>query len=543
MADGEYVSVDCLYAAEREPLLRGHPGNARRRANLDRMRKELRSGGGAGAPDTLEFLEYMAPDAALTAWEMLYHKLEKADPALAQLAASEYRLTRSEIWGAMETGADMIPHLTQICKSFDEARHDALGKMRKELYTALSPVAKSLKPGPEMQAYVANFARFGSRADDEMTLLIVDELYIRRGLPEGACGICEEILKFKGLDRDRMASSRLFEEIMLKVLGALEDRKKGDRGLAPRCRELLVRRADLLGLEIRPNPDENNELRALSDFVSDISARRRIYPAAEIGRHVAERYPRSHGFLGLDKESALREMVEAKSPLAANLSAQIGAQRVATARKIPYEGGSALMRLEPMVGLLEGAAPRKSVVGKWRKGILGKQLWEYLFEMEMYLRLVQAGADVTPDVGVDCKKGGKVVDLEFGGCYAEVYSPLESEILVPRHVVTTRDPGTYFMANVLSKGQLGEVGSHETLMIVECPIGLYSNVTDLGQKMQGLLEKSRQPGGVLFVPAAGMPRRAYTLMRNPGSVMPLSEETADTVRRALELEFPPAGTG
>lgn len=539
MTDDGYVSVDCLYAMEREPLLRDHPRNARRRASLERMRDELRSMGGEDAPDILEFLDHMEPDAALTAWEMLYHKLERAGSALAQVAAAEYRLARSDTWKSMGAGADMIPHLTAMCVRFDEARHEALGKMRTELYTALGSASRAACLDPEMQSYVTNFARFGSRADDEMTLLIVDEMYIRRGLPEGACGICEEILKFEGLDRDRMASSRLFEGIMLKVLGAMENRNKKERGLVPRCRELLERRSDLLKLGIRPNPDENNELRALSDFVSDLSARRRIYPAGEIGRHVAENYPRSHAFLGLGNETNLREMVESRSPLAANLSAHIGAQKAAAARKVSYEGGSALVRLEAMVGLLEEAAPRTTVMGKWREGIRGRQLWESLFEIEMYLRLAQAGADVAPDVRV----GKKVVDLEFDGCYAEVYSPLESEVLVPNHVVTTRDPGTYFMGNVLSKGQLGAVGDHETLMVVECPIGLYSNVADLGQKMQGLLEEARQPGGVLFVLATGMPRRDYTLMQNPGSARPLSEATMGTVRRAMELEFPSAETG
>jgi len=537
MADGKYVSVDCLYAAEREPLLRDHPRNARRRANLDRIRGQLRSNGGAGAPGILEFLDYMAPDAALTAWEMLYNKLEKAGSPLAQLAASEYRLTRSEIWGAMKTGADMIPHLTTVCRAFDERRHDALGKMRTELYTALSS-AKSLKPGPEMQAYVANFARFGSRADDEMTLLIVDELYVRRGLLGEACGICEEILEFEGLDRDRMVASRLFEGIMIKVLGGLESRSKKDRELAPKCRELLERRSDLLGLKIRPNPDENNELRALSGFVSDISARRRIYPAEEIGRHIAENYPWSHAFLELESASNLRDMVGSASPLAANLSAHIGAQRAAAARSLPYGGGSALMRLEPMGGPLKRAAPRKAVLDKWRDGIRGRQLWEYLFEMEMYLRLVQAGAGVEPDV----KVGSKVVDLEFNGCYAEVYSPLESEVLVPEHVVTVKNPGEYFMGNVLSKGQLVEVGNHETLMVVECPIGLYSNVADLGQRMQGLLGESGQPGGVFFVPSVSSTRRTYTFLANPAATTPVSESAIALMKGALEAEFPPAGS-
>jgi len=538
MTEDSPVDIDCLYAAEREPLLLDHPGNPRRRATLEGLRRQIVHKADEEARGAKEFLWHMSPDSTLDAWEMLYHRLEGAAPPLAQIAASEYRLAHSDVWGAMRTGEDMIPHIYPMCVRFDERRRDALGSMRGELRAALGAMSESALPGQAMRTYITNLARFGSRADDEMTLLIVDELYIRRGLLEEACGVCEEILGFGGLDRDRMASSRLFEDIMLKVLGGLEGRDRKGRGLAARCRALLERRSDLLGLMTRPNPDDGNELRALSEFVSGISARRRIYPAERLGEHVGKNYPRSHRFLELDNSRNLAEMVEGRSPLAANLSAHIGAQEAAAARRLDYEGGSALMRLEPMLGVLKGANVRPSVLEKWRAGIRGRQLWECLFEMEMFLRLVRAGADVTPDV----KVGKKVVDLGFSGCYAEVYSPLEGEVLVPGHVVTDGDPGTHFMRRVLSKGQLGEVGEHETLMVVECTIGSYSSVADLGEKMRALMGQSGQPGGVFFVAGVGSPRREYRFIENPGAAAPVSGPAIDTMRRALELEFPPPGS-
>jgi len=561
MTDDEFVDFDCLYAAEKEPLLGGHPGNARRRASLERIRDGLMSKKGEDHSRLLELVGCVEPDSAPGAWARLFHRLEGVDSTLASIAASEHALARSDTWGAMRTGADMIPHLNPICVSFDERRHGALGSMRDELYVALSYIGKSLEMGPEMQDYVVNFARFGSRADDEMTGLLVKELYIRRDLLEEACDICEEILKFDGVDRDRMRASTLVEDILTMVLGGLEDRNRKHRSLADRCASMLEGRSDDLGLGIRPNPDDHNVLRALSEFALNISVRRRICTAKELGPHIEANYPMSHKFLQLDRISNLERMVKGRSPLAANMSVSIDSRKIAAVRKIPYTGGNALMLLEPMLAELEKTDVCPGAMKKWRGGLRGNQLWEYLFEMEMYLRIFMTGTKVEADKKIGTKEGGKnpgktrakgkpgkksgqkEVDLEFNGCCAEIYSPLESEVLVPRHVVTVEDPGTHFVGQVLSKGQLGDVGERETMMIVECPVGMYANVEMLGKKMAALMEKSGQPGGVFFVRADSSSRRTYEYLANPGAVTPVSGTAIKTVRKALELEFPPAGQG
>jgi len=529
MSDNEF-DIDSLHAAERDPLLRGHRGNARRQAILEEVRELLRSKAGDGHSRSLEFADRMGPDSTLEAWETLSGRLEGADPALAGLAASGHALALMDVWGAMGAGADMIPHLASMCRDYEEGRQAGLGEMREGLYTALGHLGDAVKPGPEVLAFISGLARFGSGADDGMTKLLVEMLYIQRDLLEGACDICEEILKFKGPDRDRMAGSTLVEEILLMVLGGLEDRDKGRRGLSVRCGKLLQERADQLDLGTRPNPDDCNKLRPLARFASDISARRQVRPAAELGRHIEGGYPRSHRFLELGKAANLEEMVEGASPLAVNMSAYISLQEIATAQGLPPGGSNALMSLEPMADLLKKAAPRKAVLDKWRDGIRGRQLWESLFEMEMYLRLVQAGADVEPDV----KVGSKVVDLEVNGCYAEIYSPLESEVLVPGHVVSVDDPGTHFIKQVLSKGQLGAVGEREVVLVVECPHGMYTNLEFLGKKMACHLGKHVQPGGIFFVRRDSSTRRTYTFLANPGATTPVSESTITLMKGALE---------
>ncbi|MDD9808583.1 MAG: hypothetical protein OXU25_01965 [Thaumarchaeota archaeon] len=540
MTDDGFVDFDCLYAAEREPLLRDHPKNARRRAALDHIRDLLKSKEGEGHAGLLEFVECMEPDSALGAWERLYHRTKEVDPSIASLVALEYRAARSAVWRAMKTGADVIPHLTPICAGFDDKRREALGNMRSELLGALGSLNKSVSLDGKMRDYVANLARFGSRADDEMTLLIVDELYIRRGLLEEACKICEKILEFKGFDRDRMAASTLVEDIMVRVLAGLEDRSRHNRKVAETCGSILRSRSSGLGLGIRPDSGDHNALRALSEFAFDIAARRRILPAEDIGLHIRKRYPKSHEFLELSNASNLQKMVERGFPLAANLSVSMDSQRLAADRGVPYKPLNALTILEPMLGALYGIEASLPPLKKWRAGMRGEQLWEHLFEMEMYLRLRLASPDAA--VSLDKKACGREVDLEVNGCYAEVYSPREGEILVDGHFVTIEDSGRDFFRQVLSKRQLASVGERETVMIVECPPGTYMSVTSPGKKALELLKKARQPGAVLFVRKDRSAQRAYTFLPNPNAVTPVSEPTIKILEGALELEFPPGGS-
>lgn len=67
---------------------------------------------------------------------------------------------------------------------------------------------------------------------------------------------------------------------------------------------------------------------------------------------------------------------------------------------------------------------------------------------------------------------------------------------------------------------------------------MYPNVTYLGEKMRGLLERRRQPGGVLFVRGDGSPRRNYVFLENPGAAAPVSDHAKRTLERALDIDLP-----
>jgi len=536
MTGGRLAGADLALAAKREPLLRGHQGNARRLESLDAIRAGLQAKKGNAHAGLLDFVGSMGPDSALAAWERLYYVLRETDPPLARIAALEYRLTRPEIWGAMRTGADMIPHLSSICDRCGGRRLAALGEMRDELAATLSHVAKSVRPGPEMHDYIVNMARFDSMAGGEMAGMIVDELYIRRGLLGEACDICDAILRFDIPDRDMAASSTMVEDTVLNVLGCLDGHDEAHRVLASRCREILELRSNLLGLGTRPDPGDANTLRALSTLATSISLRKRLYPAKELGMYIGAHYPKSHKFLGLGKETILKRMVEIQSPLAFNASVHIDSQKVDTAYKMTRTDTSALAHLEMMLEGLDRTDASHSALKRWIHGMRGAQLWEGLFEMEVYLRLFGVGASVT----LGRKVGGGEVDVEFDGCYADAYSPLEARILDPGSVGTLMGQATGLVRRAQSKQCLQLVGEHETMMIIECPPSTYTGVAHYEDDVRNMLGQSAQPGGALFVKSTRNPRRDRMFVPNPAAVAPVSDKARDIAGRAMDLDLPAA---
>lgn len=528
----------CAHARDREPLLEGHPGNARRKAALAEIRARLDARAAKGHFRLARFLGYMGPDSTLAAWRTLHGDLSGIDPGLARIAASEHNLARSDLWGAMKTGSDMLPHLEPLHGLLARKRSDALMEMREGVKESLGHVGGHFRPDPAMRKSIANMARFSSGDDEDVTLMLIEEIYIRRGHLGEACDICEDILEFDGFDFHRTAGSTLFEDIMIEVLCALSGRGKRGGALAGRCRSLLERRSDLLGLGIRPRHGDTDAPRALVEFAHNISLRAGILPAEEMGRRIAENYPKSHRFLGLDNPSTLRDLVKRGSPLASSLSVFAGQQELNATMKVPYAGGNALMPLETALGEMDLGGAGPAALKKWRKGILGEQVWESLFEMEMYLRLRRVGASVEVDKKVGKKKAGKKdhrkkVDLEFNGTYAEIYSPLA------RQFTSLEDSRLDFMRGVLAKGQLGSVGRRETIMIVECPIDAFCDALGHEKRVRRLLGRSGQPGGAFFVLGVAYPQRMHKFLPNPRAIAPIPDATVDLVGAALDFDLQP----
>lgn len=549
-------------AQRAEPLLGGSAGNERRRIVLGQVDAELKARKEPGHAHAVELVGSMEPDSAVEAWEALYFELHGlGEEALAEAVATETRQARMEAWQAMRRDADVISQVTPMGEQYLSSRASSVNRLRQKL-SAMASCSRPLRLGREMEDYVVNMARFGSMADDWMVMVFVEELYLERGMYEGVIGICERILGFDGYDLHRMMASTLVEDMINSLLGHLDTCGEGgyvemmiasglpispeckDRkyleGLKERCLELLEKRAKGLGLGILPDKKENSLQRRASDYALRISARRRMRSGGEIAGYVRERYPLSHGFLGLGDGRVARRIAERQAPLAESMSVQMEVDDIARIQNSEARVGNALEVLEPMLAFIkeENVKINPKTRKKWKNGMLGDQLWEFLFEMEVYLRLVGVGAGVEADVMVPKAGGGKAeVDLEVDGCLVEVYSPKDTEIRVYRHATSVEGPGNAMVDYVTKKPQMAHAGKRRAAVIVNCPPGEFSNIEVARPRMEERLASARQPGAVFYVKDGSDPTVAECLVnRNAAAAMP--DATIQRIMEALCLRAP-----
>ena len=173
------------------------------------------------------------------------------------------------------------------------------------------------------------------------------------------------------------------------------------------------------------------------------------------------------------------------------------------------------------------------VLGRWAAGMRGAQLWECLFEMEVYLRLSRVGAKVT--LGEAAGEGE--ASLEFNGCHAEVYSPIDADALVMGTIVSMRDQATDLIERVRSGIHRRSLGERETVMIIECPPLMYASVMYYKADIQRMLAKSGQPSGVLFVQSTRHSRREHCFVPNPAAAVTNPPTTKDAMDRAMNLDL------
>lgn len=307
-------------------------------------------------------------------------------------------------------------------------------------------------------------------------------------------------------------------------------------GLKLRCLRLLVRRTRSLGLRTRPDKKENNLLRKASDFALDVRTRRQVRRPGEIAAHVKSRYRESHEFLEMGSPGKVEEMVMSQAPLAMSVSSQMNSLDIANACGVECSARCVLDLLEPMLRFRKGKGLeiRKGVLNKWRNGMRGDQMREFIFEMDLYLRFARIGADVEADVRPGGKKGGGEVDLRVSGCLVEAYSPLDKEIFVHGHVSTIANPGERLMDSVAEKRQVKRAGQGKIVVVVDCSEGDYVNVAVLRTKVKLLLRAERQPGAAFFVHNDGKSQHVECLV-NSKSVAKIPKQTIWEIKRALEL--------
>ena len=552
------------FAQKREPLLGDSAGNKRRRAVLGQVGAGLRAKKGPGRAHAVELVESMRPDSSVEAWEALYFELHGlGEEAMSEMVAAETRNARTEAWQAMKCDADVISQATPMGEQYISSHASSVNRLRHKL-SAMLACSRSFRPGSEMEEYVVNMARFGSMADDWMVKVFIEEMYLERGMYEGVIGICERILGFEGHDERRMMASTLVEDTINALLGRLDRCGEGGyvemmvasgmpispecasgeylEGLKEKCLELLEARARGLGLGILPDKKENSLQRRASDYALRISARRKIRSAEEIAGYVRERYPRSHAFLGLGDRRVAGRMAGRQAPLAESMSVQMEVDDIARIQNAEARLGNALEVLEPMLRFVEdkGVEIGAKTLKKWKSGMLGDQLWEYLFEMEVFLRLVGAGASVRADVRIPKGGGGEAeVDLEVDGCLVEVYAPRDTEIRVDGHATHVESPGRAMVDYVLKKRQMAHVGERQAAVIVNCPAGEFSNIEVARARMEARLATATRPGAVFYVRDGSDPGVAACLV-NSGAAAPIPDGTIQRITEALSLRAPQA---
>jgi len=561
ISDAFRLHEDIKNAQREEPALKNQWENERRGVLLEQIRKRAGEGGEEYAP-ALSLAKNMRSNSVAGAWDTLAIELARIeDKECAQAALQEGQLVRVEVWRAMEGDKDVISQLVPLGNRFLAVYSEGIMDFRRMLGTMVAYMGP-LRLDGEMGDHVVNMARFGSGADDWMVRIVIGELYLERGLFEEALGICERMIRFKGNDRARMLGSTLIEQTLNSVLGHLHrceepghvDYMVG-RGMpiSPRCRDdkylkrlkrrclsLLRRRARSLGLRIKPDPKENNTLRKASDFAQDVQARRQVHKAEDIVAHIRERYPESYAFLGLASQRTVRNMAKKQVFLFQNISTQIEIQRIAKARNMDSDSRTALDWLEPMLKFRKARkmGDGEGAMKKWKEGMRGDQLWDFLFEMDVYLRLVRVGADVKADIKIPKigEEGMAEIDLMVDGCLAEVFAPLDNEVFVDSHVTSIEDPGTRLMDDVLGKRQLRHVDKRMAMMIVKCSGGDYGNVLALGTKLKLQLRAAAQPGAVFFV-SQNDDRYNVTCLVNPKAAARIPKQTIRTVQEALALDM------
>jgi len=533
-----------------EPPARSASG---RQGALDRvmyaLAKEKKLSGAIGS-----HLDRMRPDSPLAMWDGLFFELHHLnEPKLASKIADVCKEIRTNAWRGIVDDDGLLSHLGPMLSQFTYSSDDAAESLRFKIASMSNTVRASFVPGEKVRALVVNMAKFGSLQDYRMIRAIVEELYVRRDNLWGACGICEDILRFSGRDKSRMMASTLVEDMVGDVLAELQRIKSRDyafsvdRGIFPllaspadpshgrlleRLVMLLVRRASSLGLAVPRDPSGSARLFWASALAHRVSAHTRRFRPEEIVRHAKLRHERAFGFLGLGHVMAVSRLHSRGHALVENASSAIALQMLAGVRApLPLEQ-DALGLLDSLLGHMGslGIDAGPEAEKKWRAGMLGPRLWGSLLEMEALLRLRAA------NVGVRPAPGGHGVALELDGLRVEAHSPLDG--LPPEQDRAERDGSHEDPVDMLGRaGHAGE--ARRTMVIVDCTVGAPVGLEALAGVLSPGFAPDGQPGALCLV-RREHDSHEHLLVKNP-HIAEILDSATDPVRRALGVDI--AGSG
>lgn len=495
----------------------------------------------------------MRPDSPLEMWEGLFFELHSIEEhKLAERIADVCKEIRTNAWKKIVDDEGILLHLRPMLSQFTYASGDAAESLRFKIASMSGTIRSTLVPGKKVRALVVDMARFGSLADDRMIRMAVEELYVRRDHLWEACGICEDIVKFSGRDKNRMLASTLVDEIVGDVLAELQRLRSRDyafsvdRGLLPllaspadgsrdrlleRLVQLLVRRASPLDLAVTHSPRGGARLFWASALAHRVSAHTRWFEPGVIARHAERRHRRSFAFLDLGRATAVSRLEAHGHALVENASSAIALRRLAGVRAPLPSGQDALGILDGLLGNMElhGIDAGPEAMAKWRVGMLGPRLWASLLEMEAHLRLRVAGARALP------VPGGRGVALELDGLRVGAYSPLDGQ--PPEHDRATRagDAGNRAAGGVF--GQAAPAGkARRAVVIVDCTVGAPAGLDALAGVLAPDFSMAEQLDALCLV-RREHGRREHLLVKNPYRAEQFPDSVADPVMRALGLDI------
>jgi len=497
----------------------------------------------------------MRPDSPLEMWEGLFFELHSLDePKLAGRIADVCKEMRTDAWKKIVNDDGILSHLRPMLSQFTYAGDDAAESLRFKIASMSDTVRSSLVPGKKVRALLVNMARFGSLADSRMIRATAEELYVRRGHLWEACGICENIMRFSGRDRDRVMASTLVEDIVSDILAELQRLKSrdyafsADSGLLPllaspadpsrdrlleRLVLLLVRRTASLGLAATRGPQGGARLFWASALAHRVTAHKRRFDPGVIARYAELRHPRSFGFLGLGRAATASRLDAHGHALVENASTAIALRGLAGVRAPLPSGQDALGLLDVLLGHMKrhGIDAGPEAMKKWRAGMLGPRLWGSLLEMEAHLRLRMANVIVraTP------APGGRGVTLELDGLRVKAYSPLDGRLPERDRAARAVDAGHGVAGDMF--GQAGHWGgTPRTMVIVDCTVGAPAGLETLAGVLSAGFSTGGQPDALCLA------RREHgsherLLVKNPYHERQISNSVVDPVSRALGLNI------
>ena len=483
----------------------------------------------------------LAPDAISQTARVIMERRLRHDDGSRPSAVEEYpfrcafgKFPESKLRqrGSIHTEQEARRELDLAVRRLGHVRTQHVGELRSTLSFMLTYVPKDVTVGEVTRRHILDMARFGSGIPDEFIHAVMTKLYLKRGLREGACDICEAMVDFGGVDSQKIAASRLPESIIGAILATMAGYHLENADcIARRCGTILEQRSGALGLGLALRHYRGDALKSADELASAIMHRRRVYGANALNSWILDQYPLSHDFLQMGDH--IDQMVESKSDLALHISVQMGIHRLAHVRNMRYCPKGALAELETTLKTMKKLRINPQFGSKpWTHGIRASELWEMLLEMNLYAHCASHFKNVTPHPAIANRER---LDLLVDDCYIEAYFPpnLLFTAAGSAHLDVASIPN--LCCKIMDKKQIEYFTDEQSILAVECDRGAFYS-EDLRKLLHNRLQRRPGLGGILLVMHVNMHYDTF-FIRNDRATTPLSPDTIDRICLALRADL------